>query len=435
LLIYTSFILVILKIFFRNNIYDTQEFIYLSIYFLMGIVLAYILYKIIKSKHLFDLTYSLGFVISFVAFLLFNLLDVKWLIIIFLIGIGIMFGVLKGMQEKQKKLSKLSNININNQLINYDKTVNHNVALTISVILGLAYLLVNVNFIRVTLEYIPLLVMFVGLIYALKQPLDKDVYERLELYNKEEDTNNLKDKLTRILVNKYKRRFFIKNLVRIVKVILNFKVIGKENVVKDELPSIFVSNHGEIYGPIVAITCMPYAYRPWIESQLLEPEKGYPYTYKYTFSLITWLPVFMRKFLAKAFVNLAAGVFSAFDPVPVYRSELRSIFKTFDLSVEALKEKDSILLFPESTHNTEDGKYAKGGQVGDFFTGFAHIGVKYYEETQKEVNFYPIFIDKKKRKFIIGKNIKFDSTNNRKDEKVRIANELKEKMEELRDNN
>jgi len=147
------------------------------------------------------------------------------------------------------------------------------------------------------------------------------------------------------------------------------------------------------------------------------------------------LPVFMRKFLAKAFVNLAAGVFSAFDPVPVYRSELRSIFKTFDLSVEALKEKDSILLFPESTHNTEDGKYAKGGQVGDFFTGFAHIGVKYYEETQKEVNFYPIFIDKKKRKFIIGKNIKFDSTNNRKDEKVRIANELKEKMEELRDNN
>ena len=168
--------------------------------------------------------------------------------------------------------------------------------------------------------------------------------------------------------------------------------MGKEHVDEENLPAIFVSNHGEYYGPIAAVANMPYSYRPWIESQLLEPEKGYPYTYKYTFSLITWLPVFVRKLLAKISVNVVARVFSAFDPVPVYRSELRSIFKTFNISVEALKQGDSILLFPESTHNTEDGKYAKNGQVGDFFTGFAHIGVKYFEETGKQMKFYPIYL-------------------------------------------
>jgi hypothetical protein len=128
----------------------------------------------------------------------------------------------------------------------------------------------------------------------------------------------------------------------------------------------------------------------------------------------------------------AAKVFAAFDPVPVYRSELRSIFKTFNISVEALKQGDSILLFPESTHNTEDGKYAKNGQVGDFFTGFAHVGVKYYEETGKQIKFYPIYLDKKKRKFIIGKGIEFNSNNDRSLEKKRLAEELRNSMENLR---
>ena len=212
---------------------------------------------------------------------------------------------------------------------------------------------------------------------------------------------------------------------------MNYKLVGKENV-NENLPAIFVSNHGEYDGPIVAVTHMPYSYRPWIESQLLEVEKGYPYTYKYTFSLITWLPVCVRKLLAKIAVTFTSKVFSAFDPIPVYRSELRSIFKTFNLSVEAMKEGDSILLFPESTHNTEDGKYAKGGQVGDFFTGFAHIGVKYYEETGKSVNFHPIYLHKKKKQFIIGEALSFDPTNDRALEKKRIAEQLKISMEKLR---
>ena len=77
-------------------------------------------------------------------------------------------------------------------------------------------------------------------------------------------------------------------------------------------------------------------------------------------------------------------------------------------------------------------EYAKNGQIGDFFTGFAHIGVKYYEATGKQVKFYPIYIDKKKRQFIIGKGIEFDCKNDRSLEKKRLADELRNSMENLR---
>ena len=276
------------------------------------------------------------------------------------------------------------------------------------------------------------IVMLLGQIFVTMQPLDDITYHKLTNYENSQENLEMRNKLNSIFIAKYHRPAFVMFLRKIIKFFLGYKVVRKEFIDSESLPAIFVSNHGEYYGPIAAVTNMPYSYRPWIESQLLEPEKGYPYTYKYTFSLITWLPVFMRKLLAKISVNVVAKVFKAFDPIPVYRSELRSIFKTFNISVEALKQGDNILLFPESTHNTEDGKYAKNGQIGDFFTGFAHIGVKYYEATGKQVKFYPIYIDKKKRQFIIGKGIEFDCKNDRSLEKKRLADELRNSMENLR---
>ena len=345
-----------------------------------------------------------------------------------------MFTSIKSIQKKMKLLNGINNISINNEVLLQDKTVNHNISFAFSVGIALLFVyLYKVSFIKETLIYVPLILMFIGLGYSLKQPLDKDTYPLLVKYSKGEYEVNYLNKIQTKFVNKYKRRVFIIFLRRIIKFILGYKIVGKENVEDKDLPAVFVSNHGEYYGPIAAVANMPFSYRPWIESQLMEVEKGYHYTYKYTFSLITWLPVCVRKFLAKSAVTLTSLVFTAFDPIPVYRSELRSIFKTFNLSVEALKEGDSVLIFPESTHNTEDGKYAKGGQVGDFFTGFAHVGVKYYEETNSCVNFYPIYLHKKKRLFIIGKALKFDPNNDRALEKKRIAEQLKTSMEELRD--
>lgn len=405
-------------------------------YLILSSVLSIILYLIIKKEKIYDLTYFLGFSISFISVLLSIMLfkDASFMMLGTFIGYSLMFSVLKGYCSKFELMESL----IGN---NHQKGISKNVflnfvisivlSLIIFMICGLIYYFVGEAIINY-LSFISPVFMIFGQAFVSIQPLDDVTYKNLKNYESHLDNLDLKDKLSKLFVEKRHRPAFIMFLRKIFKFFLGYKVVGKEFVDEENLPAIFVSNHGEYYGPIAAVANMPYSYRPWIESQLLEPEKGYPYTYKYTFSLITWLPVFMRKLLAKISVNVVARVFSAFDPVPVYRSELRSIFKTFNISVEALKQGDSILLFPESTHNTEDGKYAKNGQIGDFFTGFAHIGVKYFEETGKQIKFYPIYLDKKKRKFIIGKGIEFNSKNERAYEKKRLAEELRESMENLR---
>lgn len=405
-------------------------------YFIISIVLSIILYLLIKKEKIYDLTYFLGFVISFTSVLLSILLfkDASFMMLGTLVGYSLMFSVLKGYYNKFKLMESL----IGND---YQKGLSKSTFLKfiISAIIAFVILVIDVllyHFIGdEVLNYVLFispLFMVLGQIFISIQPLDDVTYKNLENYQSHQDNEELKSKLNKLFVEKRHRPAFIMFLKKIIKFFLGYKIVGKELVDEDNLPAIFVSNHGEYYGPIAAVTNMPYSYRPWIESQLLDPEKGYPYTYKYTFSLITWLPVFMRKMLAKIVVNVVAKVFEAFDPVPVYRSELRSIFKTFNISVDALKQGDSILLFPESTHNTEDGKYAKNGQIGDFFTGFAHIGVKYFEETGKQIKFYPIYLDKKKRQFIIGKGIEFNSNNERALEKKRLAEELRNSMENLR---
>lgn len=405
-------------------------------YLILSIVLSIILYLIVKKEKVYDLTYFLGFSISFISILLsiFLFKDASFMMLGTFIGYSLMLSVLKGYCSKFELMESL----IGND---YQKGISRNVFLNfvVSIVLSLIifmgcaliYHFVGDAIINY-LVFISPVFMILGQAFVSIQPLDDVTYKKLKNYELHLDNLDLKNKLNKLFVEKRHRPAFVMFLRKVFKFLLGYKVVGKEFVDEEDLPAIFVSNHGEYYGPIAAVANMPYSYRPWIESQLLEPEKGYPYTYKYTFSLITWLPVFMRKLLAKISVNVVARVFSAFDPVPVYRSELRSIFKTFNISVEALKQGDSILLFPESTHNTEDGKYAKNGQVGDFFTGFAHIGVKYFEETGKQIKFYPIYLDKKKRKFIIGKGIEFNSNNDRSLEKKRLVEELRNSMENLR---
>lgn len=432
---YMSLLLFIITVSMNSLYYTNENFLNLSFCFIIGSLIAYVVYRILSKRNVYDLTYVLGFVISFVSYILLNCLDnYKFVFIIpFLLGEAIMFGVIRGIQKKILLLNGLDEIQLDEDMIQQNKTANHNAALAISIGVALIYIYVAmVPTLNQIVLYSPLVLLLICCLYALRQPIDKDTYLYLLKFKKGKYEELFLNKLRRKFVEKNKRRWFILFLKRFFKLVLNHKVVGKENVTEDDMPAIFVSNHGEYYGPIAAVANMPYTFRPWIESQLLEPEKGYPYTYKYTFSLITWLPVCIRKLLAKITVNVIANIFSALDPVPVYRSELRSIFKTFNLSVEALKEGDNILLFPESTHNTEDGKYAKDGNIGDFFTGFAHIGVKYFEATGKQIKFYPIYLDKKKRRFIIGKCIEFNSTNDRSLEKKRLAIELRNSMENLR---
>ena len=47
---------------------------------------------------------------------------------------------------------------------------------------------------------------------------------------------------------------------------------GKKNVNKNDEARVFVSNHYEIYGPVVVFLRFPFKFRPWVIDKMCNPE-------------------------------------------------------------------------------------------------------------------------------------------------------------------
>lgn len=273
---------------------------------------------------------------------------------------------------------------------------------------------------------IPTFFLFMSLIYSLKQPLTKKFGRRLKDYEsitmQGKQNLDMEKRLENVLIKKYKKRIGVYIIRAFLKGIMFHTVTGREHV--GNLPGVFVFNHGEVYGPIAAVVFLPYDIRPWILSNMIDKEEITKHIYDGTFAKITWLPTFVKKFIAKALSPIIVWALRSFDPIPVYRGAGRDVITTFTLSVECLNSGDSILLFPENP----DEEY--GERVNKFYSGFANLGRMYHRKTGKSVTFYPVYASKKNRILRIGEGIRYDPEN-REGERDRIVAALQRRMVEL----
>ena len=273
---------------------------------------------------------------------------------------------------------------------------------------------------------IPTVFLVISLIYSIKQPITKKYEQMLKKYEqiKKQGKENLdlKKRLTSVLVKRYKKRIGVHVIRLFLKPIMYHTITGKSNV--NDLPGIFVFNHGEFYGPIAAVVFLPYPLRPWIYYKMIDKNEITSHIFNGTFKKIKWLPNRIGRAVSKALSPIIVWALNSFDPIPVYRGVSRSIIKTFSLSIACLNAGDSILLFPE---NPEE-EY--GETLNAFYTGFANLGRLYYKKTGKEVTFYPVFASKRNRVLRIGEGIRYDS-NNGKQERDRIVTILEQRMQEM----
>ena len=284
------------------------------------------------------------------------------------------------------------------------------------------------TYFRTLMTLLPMAFMLLAIACALRQPLDEKNRQRLlQFFSKKEQGEPTKKKLKTMLVYRYQVRFGVKILIALLRPVLRHKVFGKENIDYENFPSIFVCNHEQIYGPIAAVMYMPIYFRPWIHSSMLYPQLIVDHLYNNTFSKCRWIPKKMQLAISRFVAMPVRWAMNSFDPIPVERNNMRDVMNTFRVTVNALIEGDNVLLFPENPDRTEDGHYASES-VGEFFSGFAHIGKIYYEKTGKQVSFYPIFANKKKRIFTIDKPIIYNTTNPPHIEKQRIVEELRNAM-------
>lgn len=268
----------------------------------------------------------------------------------------------------------------------------------------------------------------VGLYFALVQPFSSEMYKRV-IHLEREENEKLRSFLSKRLGEGYKRPLVVRMMCTIVRPFFSHKVVGCENV-RQNMRNIFVSNHKEIYGPLVMAMFFPFEFRSWSTVYILDTKLSTDTVYHGTFERIKWIPECLKMFLSRVSAYLVAKLIGAFDPIVVYNDCGKSLLKTISESVDSIQTCYNLIVFPENPASTEENRYAKKG-VCEFHTGFVRIAKEHYERTGEEIAFYPVYCESETRRIIIGESIVFDSSKPYVKERTRITSYLHDSINKI----
>ncbi len=283
---------------------------------------------------------------------------------------------------------------------------------------------------------VPALLLVLGaMLSVLKFPLTKRYLKKLQrflqLQRDGEENAPMKKQLETVVIRRHPRRYGVRLLMFFIRPLYYHRLVGRENVpAGQDGRMIFICNHGELYGPVVANLYVPFSFRPWAISDMMDTRENVAeYCYKYTFKRQKWLPERFKKPLANLLAPLCIWAMRSIESIPVYRNKPRELMTTFRLSVEAMQAEDNLLIFPENPDapSLKKAGYLRHG-IGDFYTGFTMLAPLYYNRTGRRVLFVPVYASREKRKICFGSSIEYDPDNSPPEEKLRIADGLRDAM-------
>jgi 1-acyl-sn-glycerol-3-phosphate acyltransferase len=217
------------------------------------------------------------------------------------------------------------------------------------------------------------------------------------------------------------RRFIFLVIRRLAALIMPvFHTEGLENL--PDGPFIAVGNHSKTYGPVASELYFPGKHYTWCISEMMERDRVADYAYKDFWSK---KPAIVRPFFrlfSYMIPTLCEIVFTNALTIPVYRD--KRIMKTFQISVDRLKENAAVVIFPE-----EYTEY--NNIVHHFQRGFVHVAKYYYRQTGKPVPFVPVYVCPQLKKMVFGKPIMYDPGAKSAEEAERICTYLQDAISEI----
>ena len=272
-----------------------------------------------------------------------------------------------------------------------------------------------------------------AILFTLRFPLTRRYLDKLRRYTalRREGGENapLHDQLEAVAVKKSRKHYGIKLVIWILWPLCYHRVKGQEKVKLDgDVPCVFVCNHGEIYGPVVATLYIPFFFRAWSTYEITDKNIIADRTMNGAFQKVKgpWRKV-LDWIMRKIGAPFVAWIMKSLDNIPVYHDNPRKLMQTFRETVTAMQTGDNILIFPENAAATADHKYAREG-VSEFFTGFTMIGQVYYNKTGKCPLFVPLYADRHKRVITFGAPTRYDPDVPANEEKERLCDYLRGEM-------
>ncbi|MFC5559863.1 hypothetical protein ACFPN4_12320, partial [Ureibacillus thermophilus] len=150
-----------------------------------------------------------------------------------------------------------------------------------------------------------------------------------------------------------------------------FRVLKEENI-KDG--AVYLLPHQNLFGPFIMLLSFPKEVRTWMLDVFLDQKTCFRQYRDYTFTKRFGMPKFVAAVIAYGASLIIPKLMRSGGGVAVYRGS-KNIVKTMKESVELLKEKQSIVLFPNKDYtNTAD-------DMSNLYEGFLFLEKYFYKET------------------------------------------------------
>lgn len=197
------------------------------------------------------------------------------------------------------------------------------------------------------------------------------------------------------------------------------EVVGIENL-PDE-PSIIVSNHAKMNGPIACELYFPGKRKIWCAEEMMHTREVPSYAFQDFWSEKPGYIRWYYRILSYLIAPVASFIFNHANTIAVYRD--RRIVSTLKETGLALAEGTNVIIFPE--HHVPHNHI-----VNDFQKGFVDIARLYYRRTGKEIQFVPMYLTPRLKKMVLGKPIRYNHEATKAEEQTRICEYL---MDEITD--
>ncbi|SCP94956.1 Acyltransferase [Anaerobium acetethylicum] len=194
------------------------------------------------------------------------------------------------------------------------------------------------------------------------------------------------------------------------------EITGLDNIASG-VPAFFVSNHVGYYAPVKLLVFTDLKLIPWVAHELTERKYCRRYLKTAFFETALNLKSPLSTIAAALISPACVAIMRYIGAIPVFRKS-RSIILTIDMTVKNLEKGNNILVFPEISGQPLNDVICR------FDSGFINLARVYYEQTNKNMVFYPVCVNRTTNRISIGSRITFDPDKKFHSEKQRIIEGL-----------
>ena len=187
-------------------------------------------------------------------------------------------------------------------------------------------------------------------------------------------------------------------------------------------PSIIISNHAQMHGPISNQLFFPYPKSIWCIGQMTKMKEVPAYAYKDFWSLKPKYIRWFYKILSYSIAPLASFIMKSADTIAVYKDS--RLICTFRDTIEGLKKGEHIIIFPECTDPYNE-------IINDFQDKFVDVAKMFYDRTGKSLSFVPCYNCAALKTISYGKPITYDPNLTIEDQRKKVCDYLKTEITRL----